>query len=150
MCLLTCGFWNSPTPHWAPATTGEDGGREDQSAETLAVPCREKEREVWAEVSLVEEQGRGIGDWIWASLVAQIKNLPATQETWLWFLGWEDPLKKGMAIHSSILAWEIPWTEEPGGWQSMGSQKVGHDWATNTLTSHFFHLGISRDRINRI
>ena len=94
---------------------GRMGRREDQGAETLAVHCQEKERDVWAEVSLVEEQGRGIGDWIWASLVAQIKNLPATQETWLWFLGWEDPLKKGMAIYSSILAWEIPWTEEPGG-----------------------------------
>ena len=57
----------------------------------------------------------GIGDWFWASLVAQIKNLPATQETWVWSLGWEDPPKKGMAIHSSILAWELPWTEEPGG-----------------------------------
>ena len=50
-----------------------------------------------------------------ASLVAQrVKNLPAIQETWLRILGWEDPLKKGMATHSSILAWRIPWTEEPG------------------------------------
>ena len=44
-----------------------------------------------------------------------VKNLPAMQETWVWFLGWEDPLEKGMASHSSILAWRIPWTEEPGG-----------------------------------
>ena len=50
------------------------------------------------------------------------------QETWVWSQGWEDPLKKGMATHSSILAWEIPWTEEPGGLQSLGSQRVGHDW----------------------
>ena len=56
-----------------------------------------------------------------ASLVAQtIKNLPAMQETQVRFLGWEDPLEKEMAIHSSILTWEIPWTEEPGGLQSMG------------------------------
>ena len=52
------------------------------------------------------------------------------QETWVRFLGWEDPLEKEMAIHSSILAWKIPWTEEPGGLQSMGSQRVGHDLAT--------------------
>ena len=59
-----------------------------------------------------------------ASLVAQlVKNLPALQETWVRFLGWEDPLEEEMATHSSILAWEIPWTEEPGGVQSMGSQK---------------------------
>ena len=55
------------------------------------------------------------------------KNLPAIQETQVQSLGWEDPLKKGMAIHSSILAWRIPWTEEPGRLQSMGSYKVGHD-----------------------
>ena len=59
-----------------------------------------------------------------ASLIAQsVKNLPAVHETWVEFLGWEDPLEKEMATHSSILAWRIPWTEEPGGLQSMGSQK---------------------------
>ena len=58
------------------------------------------------------------------SLKAQLeKNLPAMQETWVRFLGWEDPLEKEMAIHSSILAWKIPWTEEPGGLQSTGSQE---------------------------
>ena len=50
-------------------------------------------------------------------------------ETWVQFLGWEDPLEKEMATHSSILAWEIPWTEEPGGVQSMGMQRVRHDWS---------------------
>ena len=66
-----------------------------------------------------------------ASLVSQsVKNPPAMQETQIQFLGWEDPLKKEMAIHSSILAWEIPWTEEPGGLQSMGLQTVGHDLLT--------------------
>ena len=49
-------------------------------------------------------------------------------ETWVWSLGWEDPLEEGMATHSSILAWRIPWTEEPGKLQSMGSQRVGHVW----------------------
>ena len=62
------------------------------------------------------------------SLVAQkVKNLPAMQETWVQSLGWEAPLEKGMATHSSILAGRIPWIEEPGGLQSMGSQRVGHD-----------------------
>ena len=66
-------------------------------------------------------------------LVAQmVKNLPAMQETWVRSSGWEDPLEKWMATHSSILAWEIPWTEEPGELQSMGSQRVGHDRETNT------------------
>ena len=63
-----------------------------------------------------------------ASLVAQsVKNLPAVQETQVRSLGWEDPLEKEMATHSSILAWKISRTEEPGGLQSMGSQRVGHD-----------------------
>ena len=56
-----------------------------------------------------------------------VKNLPAMQETQVLSLGWEDPLEKGMATHSSSLAWRIPWTEEPGGLQFMGSQRVGHD-----------------------
>ena len=59
-----------------------------------------------------------------SSLVAQlVKNLPAMEETWVRSLGWEDPLEKGMVTHSSILAWRIPWTEEPGGLQSMGVTK---------------------------
>ena len=59
-----------------------------------------------------------------ASLIAQsLKSLPAMQETRVRFLGWEDPLEKKMATHSNILAWEIPWTEEPGGLQAMGSQE---------------------------
>ena len=67
-----------------------------------------------------------------ASLVAQrLKHLPVMRETWVRSLGWEDPLEKEMATHSSILAWRIPWTEEPGGLQSTGLQRVGHDWAPN-------------------
>ena len=63
----------------------------------------------------------------WASLVAQsVKNLSAVQETWVQSPGWEDPLNKEMATHSSILAWKISWTEEPGGLQSMGSQRVNY------------------------
>ena len=64
----------------------------------------------------------------WASLVAQmLKRLPATWETWVRSLGWEDLLEKETATHSSILAWKIPRTEEPGRLQSVGSQRVGHD-----------------------
>ena len=56
-----------------------------------------------------------------------VKNLPAMWDTWVQFLGWEDPLEKGMATHSSVLAWKIPWTEELGRLQSMGSQRAGHN-----------------------
>ena len=72
-----------------------------------------------------------------ASLVAQrLKCLPAVRETWVQPLGWEDPLEKEMATHSSILAWRIPSMEEPGRLQSMGSQRAGHDCVTTT-SLHF-------------
>ena len=65
------------------------------------------------------------------SLVAQtVRRLPTMWETWVRSLGWEDPLEKERATHSSTLAWKIPWTEEPGRPQSVGSQRVGHDWET--------------------
>ena len=66
---------------------------------------------------------------------------PATQElqeTWLWSLGWEDPLEEEMAAHSSVLAWRLPWTEEPGELQSMGSQRVIHNWS-NLARIHFYN-----------
>ena len=72
----------------------------------------------------------------WASQVAQmVKNLPVMQETWVWFQSQEDLLEKGMATHSSILAWRISWREDSGGFQFMGLQSVGHYWATNTFTT---------------
>ena len=65
---------------------------------------------------------------VWASLVVQmVKNLPAMWETWVQSLGWEDPLEKGIATHSSILSWRIPGTEEPRKLQSMGLQRVRYD-----------------------
>ena len=71
-----------------------------------------------------------------SSPVAQrLKRLPAMQETQVRSLGWEDPLEKEVATHSSILAWRIPWMEEPGGLQFTGSQRVGHDWATSLSLS---------------
>ena len=60
-------------------------------------------------------------------MAQMVNNLPAVQETYIQSLGWADPLEKGMAIHSSILAWRTPWTEELVGLQSMGLQRVGHD-----------------------
>ena len=58
-----------------------------------------------------------------------VKNHPAKQERQVWSLGWKDPLEEGMAAHSGILAWRIPWAEEPGRLQYIGSQRVGHDWS---------------------
>ena len=70
-----------------------------------------------------------------ASLVVQmVKHLSAMLETWVWSLGWENPLEKEMATHSSTLAWKIPWTEELGRLQSMGLRWVRHDWATLLFT----------------
>ena len=82
---------------------------------------------------------------VWTSLVAQmVKRLPAMRETWVQSLGQEDPLEKETATHSSTLAWKIPWTEEPGRLQSMGSQRVGHDWATSRM-----HYGLNSEKILR-
>ena len=96
-----------------------------------------KEKEHWA----LESFWRALREYfwhifIWASLVAQlVKNLPAIRETWLWSLGWEDPLEKGKATHPSILAWRIPWAV-----YTMGSQRVGHDWVTFTSLSQGIHI----------
>ena len=103
-----------PTTHWPPA-------KEMQSRACNISAQESPLRDFMPKVDLVSSQR-------WASLVAQlVKNLPTMRETWVRSLGWEDPLEKGKATHSSILAWRIPWTI-----QSMGSQRVGHDWATST------------------
>ena len=81
----------------------------------------------------------------WVSLEAQrVKNLPAMQETWVQSLGWEDSLEKGMATHSSILAWRT-WTEVPLRLQSTGSQVVGQDWGTNTSGVLYDDLTFAND-----
>ena len=86
--------------------------------------------------------------WKRVSLVAQmVKILAAMQETQVQSLGQEDPLEKGMATHSSTLAWRIPWTEEPGGLQSMWLQKVRDDWMINTCTFTLCSLGRAREVI---
>ena len=68
-----------------------------------------------------------------------VKNLPAMQDTRVQSLGLENSLEKVIATHSSVLAWRIPWTEQPGGLQSMGSQRVGYNWITNTHTYTYTH-----------
>ena len=95
--------------------------------------------------SLIPGSGRSAGEGIayplqysWTSLVAaMVKNSLAMWEIWVRSLGWEDPLEKGPATHSSSLAWRFPWTEEPGRLLSMGSQRIRHDWVTFTFTLPF-------------
>ena len=88
--------------------------------------------------------GEGIGyplQYSWASLLTHmVKNPLAMWETWIQSLGWEGSLKKGKATHITILSWRIPWTEEPGGLQSMGSQRVRHDWATQCSTAKCIYI----------
>ena len=71
------------------------------------------------------------------TMAQRLKRLPPMQDTWVWSLGREDPLEKEMAMHSHILAWRIPWTEEPGRLQSTGSQRVGHNWTTSPSPSPY-------------
>ena len=91
--------------------------------------------------------GEGIGyplQYSWASLVAQIvKNLPAMQGTWVRSLGWADLLEEGMATHSSVLAWRIPGTGEPGGLPSLGSHRVGHDWSDLAAAAAYIIINYS-------
>ena len=94
----------------------------------------------WATVHGVAKRRKQLSNFtsLWASLVAQrLKHLPAMQETWVQSSGQEDPLEKKMETNSSILAWRIPWTEEPGGLQSTGSQRAGHDWAIYRFSTRY-------------
>ena len=93
---------------------------------------------MWGRLRNVEKKSLSFSP-PWTSLVAQMaKCLPTMQDTRVQSLGWEDFLEKEMATHSSVLAWKIPWTEEPGRLQSMGSQRVGYNWTTS------FHFENSR------
>ena len=87
---------------------------------------------------------------IWASLVTQlVKNLPAMQEIQVWSLSRDDPLEEGMATHSSSLAWRVPWTEEPGGLQSLRSHRVRHDWSDSaTAANPHWHHDRSKSTVN--
>ena len=117
------------------------------SGKEAACQCRRHTRhrfDPWAQKKMASSSSvLGLPWWLrwW-------KNLPAMQETCVWSLGWEDPLVKGMATHSSILAWTIPWTEEPGGLQFMGLPRVDHDWVTFTtsFTIQYCCLGKAMNR----
>ena len=101
-------------------------------------------------LSWVEREGVLVSKFIfihlgWRLVICQmVQNLPAIQETRVRSLGWEGPLEEGMATHSSILVWRIPRTEEPGGLQSTGLQRVGQDWATSTISFHLLVISPSR------
>ena len=79
-----------------------------------------------------------------------VKHLSTMRETWVRALGWEDPLEKEMAIHPSTIAWKIPWTEEPGRLQSMGSQRVRHNWATSLSLSVWTSRRSNQSILNEI
>ena len=107
---------------WRISGMGEPGGLPSTGSHRV--------RHDWSDLAaaaaalVIDMKGTG------ASLVAQpVKNPPAKQETGGWSLGWEDPLEKEIATHSSVLAWRVPGTGEPGGLPSMGSHRVGHDWS---------------------
>ena len=83
-------------------------------------------------------------------MIQTVKNMPEMRETRIWSLGQEDPLEKEKATHFSILAWRIPWTGEPGGLQSMGSQRVGGNWATKQERMHWINHSIISMNVKRV
>ena len=134
--LAQCGIANDPTLLWCKI--------DNQSIASSSCPLNPSDTTWWTPkqglgfpIHVVSEGAISLSGYLsylpWGfSLGAQtVKNLPAVQETWVQFLGQEDPLKKGMATHCSIHAWKIPWTEEPDGLQFIGSQRVRHDWVTD-------------------
>ena len=122
VCLTSCSFlWAESLPSSSAVHQCSSAGKESacKAGDPFVIP------------GSGSSPGERIGyplQYFRASLVAQVvKNLPAMWETWVRSLGWEDPLEMEMTTHSNMLAWRIPWTEEPGGLQSMGLQRVGHD-----------------------
>ena len=105
---------------------------------------------IWIKICIVFNL---IYESLWAFLmIQQVKNLPSmkeTQEMRVQCLGQEDPSKEEMATHSSILAWKIPWTEKPGGLQSVGSQRVGHDWSDLACSMCWFLWGEKKNVGNK-
>ena len=115
-------------------------GMQEELPEDLWCPCfREVEEAVDQKPMGLREVRLVVFSSVGASLVTHmVKNLPAVWETWVWSMCWADPLEEDMRLHSSILAWRIPWTEELGGLQSMGLQRVRYDW----MTKCSYHGGI--------
>ena len=125
VCLTSCSFlWAESLPSSSAVHQCSSAGKESacKAGDPFVIP------------GSGSSPGERIGyplQYFRASLVAQVvKNLPAMWETWVRSLGWEDPLEMEMTTHSNMLAWRIPWTEEPGGLQSMGLQRVRHDLVT--------------------
>ena len=131
ICKLTTGYWAYSADNRIKSFPGQRTGENEKRNPWRGSRQRPAATERRTCLLLCTHQGFPDGQ--------MIKNPPAMQEPSVWFLGWEDPLEKGMATHSSILAWRIPWIEEPGGLQSMGSQRVRHDWVTNTHTQASAH-----------
>ena len=120
------GDSGKPQPQW------REGSTERRGANYEGQISKERSLYVVRWASAVEESPtRFFKEQFLFALVQMVKRLPAMWETRFRFLGWEDPLEKEMAIHSSTLAWKIQWIEEPDRLQSMGSQRVRHDWATS-------------------
>ena len=95
-----------------------------QAKNDICQPPLQCEKKSYRDLGAVSLEER---DWTLLLVAQRLKHLPPVQETWVRSLGWEDPLEKEMATHSSILAWRIPWTEQPGRLQFTGSQRVRHD-----------------------
>jgi len=136
MCHVSAQFM-------APRNNDSSNIRDHWSLITITNTIIMKKFEMWQETPGEQMM---LGKWRWSTCSQQschkpftfwlpwaqtVKRLPSMQETRVQCLGWEDPLEKEMATHSSFLAWKIPWTEEPGRLQSMGSQRVRHNWATS-------------------
>ena len=138
-----CG--SSVPPLWTPRCPGISGWNPPvyriKTVESLLVHYGHfRHYDNWRDVILIHVYMVAIILFIQASLVAQtVKHLPAVQETRVQSLVWEDPLEREMATHSRILTWRISWTEEPGGLQFVGSQRVRHNWMTNTHTHTHTH-----------
>ena len=128
-----CTFWRHSSPHIHPYSFIRNSENYKRTCFVPNPSVNVWELESWSDLSSGHRQVEiKVEIKHMASLVAElVKNLPAMQEAQVWSLGSEDALEKEMATHFSILAWRIPWIEEPGGLQSMESQRVGHDGATN-------------------
>ena len=122
-CYLKYNIWNnSKSSTWKTQQWPQDWKR----SVFIPIPKKSNDKECsnYCTIALISHESKIMLQFLQARLV---KHLPAMWETWVRFLGWEFPLKKEMATHSSTLTWKIPWKDEPGRLQSMGSQRVRHD-----------------------
>ena len=135
-CNKVCTYWDFPKEQWR---------IESWRHENHWGWCMSSWSKWYGLTKLVAERIMGREEIQELFPVAQmVKNLPAMQETRVWSPGWENPLEKKLATQPNILAWKIPWAEEPDGLQSLGSQRIWHDWATHTTNTKLV-VGLSRD-----